>query len=126
MSAARLIKKYGQKVTVKRDKNAEAFLYGKRIEDEFNIFTITASVQPLRPDEVVDESQGSERNRHAVRLYTSVELKTVDEKNGFKADIIVYRGDEFEITQVDDWTENKRTLQHYKAIGQLINRVGKK
>lgn len=122
MSAASLINRFGQKHTVRRDTNEESTTKGKRNPDVWREFTITASIQPLRPDEVVDEQLGGERNRHSIRIYTATELHTVrTDGSQLKADRIIYNGEEFEIVQVDLWTLNKRGLQHYKAIGQLVN-----
>ncbi len=126
MSAAALIKKFGDKITLYRDDNPEETLKGKRVPDVYKTSTFTASVQPATPDEIIEESPGGERNKHGIRLYTDIELRTVNTKTRMKADIVEYQGDKFEVIQVDKWVGNKRGLQHYKAIAVKINEEVKK
>ena len=120
--SASLIKRFGQKITVKRDKNPEMTIKGKRVDDVYEDFIITASVQPIRPDEIVEDSVGAERNRQAIRLYSFDELRVNNEKLKLKADIVVYQGENYEVRQVDKWVDNKMKLVHYKSVAFLINK----
>lgn len=121
MSAA-LIKRFGQTVQIKRDKNPEVTVKGKRAPDVYDTFEVKASVQPLKPDEVIEESVGSERNTQGIKVYISQELKTVDTKARLKPDIIVYQGEEYEVRQVDKWVSNQMSLQHYRVFAFLKNK----
>ena len=121
MSVQALIKRFGQPITIQRDTNVESRLKGKRVEDIRKSFVITASVQPFDPDETVEESPGSERNRHGIRLYSVEELKVVDVEGQFKADWVEYDGEVFEVIRVSKWVRNNRTLQHYKSIAFKLN-----
>lgn len=117
MIGARFTKTY----TIKRDRNVEQTVKGKRVDDVWDEFTITASVQPLRPDEVLDEAPGGERNRHGIRVYSSVQLLTGDQRTGKKADRIVFNGEEFEVQTVEDWTQHSLSQKHYKSTAMRIN-----
>jgi hypothetical protein len=121
MSAANLIKRFGQNVVVKRDTNPEARVKGKRVDDIRTEFTIIASVQPAQPDEVLDESPGNERNSAAIKLYSFDELKAAEVENQLKSDLVVYLGEDYEVQQVDKWIDNKRNLVHYKSIAFKVN-----
>lgn len=107
--------------TVKRDQNVEQTVKGKRVDDVWTEFSIRASVQPLRPDEVLDEGVGGERNRHGVRVYSDTLLRTGDQRTGLKADRIIINGEEFEVQQVDDWTQHNLSQKHYKSMAMRIN-----
>ena len=110
-----------QNYDVLRDQNDEKRIKGKRIADQWSKFTILASIQPIRPDEVIEESPGAERNTHGIRIYTKTELNTVNEKTGRKADIIIYKGDTFECQQVDSWDTHNLSLKHFKVVAVETN-----
>lgn len=107
--------------TIKRDVNVEATVKGKRVDDVWTEFTISGSVQPLRPDEVLDEGVGGERNRHGVRVYSDTLLRTADQRTGLKADRIIIDGEEFEVQTVENWTRHSLQQKHYKSTCMRIN-----
>ena len=123
MSAGALIEKFGQEIKVFRDSNEEATLKGARVADTWKQFKIKASVQPMEPDETVEEDPGGECNKHGIRLYTSTELRVVIEGK-FKADRVEYDGELFEVVKVEKWVRNKRFLTHYKAMAFRVNNEG--
>lgn len=120
MSAA-LIRSFGANRTVLRDINKEARLKGKRLPDKWQSLTVFMSVQPLRADEIVEES--NERNAHGVKIYSFVELKTADMDAQFKADRVEYLGDTFEVTKVDKFVDNRMKLVHYRSHAFKINKA---
>ena len=123
MSAA-LIRSFGQNVTVMRDTNIEARVKGKRVDDIFQPVSMIASVQPQSPDEIRQAvGESSERNTHGIKLYSFDELKTVDVEAQFKADVVLYQGDEFEIVKVDKYVDNKMKLVHYRSFAQKVNKL---
>lgn len=124
MSAAQLIKRFGEPLTVFRDKNAEKTIKGVRVPDKYEQFVIIASVQPLRPDEIVEEARGSERAAFGIKVYSTEELRSVNVGGGLKADIVEYHGQNFEIKGVDKWIGNKRNLGHYVSTAMRINKEG--
>lgn len=74
---------------------------------------ITASVQPMRPDEKVILPEG-ERERESIKLYTVSELFTMDEETKQPADVINWEGKKFDVFQVSRY---KMGVQdHTKAI----------
>jgi len=114
-------RKFTKQYEVMRDKNVEQTVKGKRVADVWDTFTIRASVQPLRPDEVLDESPGGERNRHGVRVYSNTRLLTGDQRTGLKADRIIINDEQFEVQTVEDWTQHSLRQKHYKSTCWRIN-----
>ena len=120
--SASLIRSFGQPVTRRRDETPETRVKGKRVPDVFTESTITASVQPMRPDEIVQALGASaERNREHVKSYSFELLKTVDIKAQLKADRIVYCGDEYECVQILKYQDNRMNIEYYKAICAKVN-----
>lgn len=114
-----LIKAFGANRTVRRDTNKETRVKGKRVDDVWETISVFASVQPMRADEIVEES--NERNAAGVKVYSFDELKTTDTVNQFKADQIEFGGEWFEVVQVHKHLDNKMNLVHYKSICLKIN-----
>jgi len=122
MSAASLIKKFGQTITVKRDTNPESTVKGRRVDDIYKTFTMIASVQPMEPDDIVEDEVGSERNKMGIKIYSSQELVTINNPKRTKADIVVYQGEEYEVRKVDKYILNRRSLAHYRSLAMLMNK----
>lgn len=120
--SASLIRSFGQQIPRRRDQTPETRVKGKRVPDVFTEATITASVQPMRPDEIVQALGASaERNREHVKVYSFDLLKTVDVKAQLKADRIVYCGDEYECVQILKYQDNRMSIEFYKAICAKVN-----
>ena len=120
--SANLIRRFGQPITRKRDTTPETRVKGKRVPDVFEEATITASVQPMRPDEIVQALGASaERNRDTVKVYSFELLKTIDVNAQLKADRIIYGGDEYECIGVSKYQDNKRRIEFYKSVCAKIN-----
>jgi len=84
---------------------------GKWVEDANPIdVPITASLQPLRPQELQQLPEGRRTNQ-AFKMYTDTELKTVHNQN---PDTIIIGSSEFEVYSVAPWQNN--IINHYKAI----------
>lgn len=115
-----LITRFGQSHLVYRVRTASTFIKGVRQTDKYDQLTIVASIQPYVPRETVEEPIGQQRDRHGVRIYTSTELKAVDEKAGKRGDIVVYMGEKYEVRKVDLWQLNKMTLQHYECLAMRV------
>lgn len=83
--------------------------------DESGTFAIQATVQPLKPGEAAaaaDLTQG----KASVRIYTSTRLKTVDEG---QADRIEIMGRQYEVVSCEEWGNTR--LAHFKAIARAFN-----
>ena len=118
--SADLIRSFGAPHKVFRDKNKEARVKGKRIDDVWDELSIFMSVQPLRADEIVEDS--NERNAQGIKIYSFDELKTVDVNGQFKADRVEYIGEVFEVTKVDKYLNNQMELVHYRAHAFKVNK----
>ncbi|MCK4521419.1 MAG: hypothetical protein KAU20_02510 [Nanoarchaeota archaeon] len=106
-----------QTLTVKRVA-AGSYVLGIYQEGAESEFTIRASVQPLKANEMEllpDERRQSE----AYRLYTDTPLQTAKEgKKGspetVNADKVIIYGDTFEVYSVGTW--QNQIINHYKII----------
>lgn len=83
-------------------------------------FQFTASVQPLKGNELLTLPEGL-REKETYKLYTSTQLFTARENDDKKPDKVQIFGKTFEIIKVEIW-QNK-VIPHYKAIASLIDAV---
>jgi hypothetical protein len=102
-------------ITIKREQAGGDYVDGHYVPapDESPALTGLANIQPLGGKELLQLPE-SDRIRHPVRIYTDVALQNKD---------IVVRdlnSDEFEVQNVANWAVFG-ALQHYKAIGFLID-----
>lgn len=116
-----LIGGFAEPVKIRRFRKTE-YANGKAIEPKFKEFTIRASVQPLDPDETLNEDQG-QRDKKAVRIYADDELINVDEKTKQKGDQVLFAGEWFEIQKVEHWRGSGffAGILHYKAIAYKVS-----
>lgn len=121
MSAADLISSFGENYTVFRDLNTEQTLKGKRVADKWQTLTFLMSIQPLREDEIQEDS--NERNSDGIKIYSFDELKVVDQATGLKADVVSYLGDEFEVRKVAKYREPQSGLIHYRSQAFKLNKA---
>jgi len=118
-----LITRFGQKIKVYRDINPEKTLKGKKAPDQVETLEIMASVQPFQPREIVEEEIGSERASDAIKIYSDIQLKIIDENKRMNADLVEYDGEMYEVRKVDKWQKNMMNLNHFKAIAFKVNKV---
>lgn len=88
---------------------------------ELEKFSLSASVQPMKGNLVIQEPSARRTGDH-VRVYTEQVLYATDEKNNIVADVITRRGIRYEILEVQDWTETD--MPHYKSIAVKIDGQG--
>jgi len=74
--------------------------------------TIRASVQPASDDDLKTLPEG-ERTRRAKRIYTSSELRLVDQDAGTSADQVQVDGDWYEVRLIQ---RERSLLAHYRVI----------
>ncbi len=72
-------------------------------------FTIRASIQPIRPNEVETLPEGR-RNSKAFRLYTNADLR--DMQSDANPDQVELFGEWYEVTAKAPWQNN--VISHYK------------
>lgn len=71
---------------------------------------ITASVQPLKPEEIEQLPEGR-RNSDPLWLFTATKLNTVTTAN---PDLVVINSADYEVFQISPWQNN--VLSHYKCL----------
>ncbi len=80
------------------------------------LIDIEANIQPSKYSDVMKLREGF-RTRKSVTLYTNTLVRIMREgDDGYLADEFTWKGDDYEIMYVQDWTE-MGVLEHYKAIG---------
>lgn len=86
---------------------------GHWIEGGTSEITFTASVQPIRPEEM---SLVPELRRDTARfaLFTTFYLRTADDERATNADRVVIDGIEYEVFAVDIWQND--VIPHYRAL----------
>jgi len=84
---------------------------GRPTADDPEETDILASVQPLRDHEIQILPEG-ERQSEQKKIYTKTELKTENQHEGTKADILLIDDVEYKVMQVE---RERSVLPHYKA-----------
>lgn len=87
---------------------------GRFVKSELSGFEISASVQPLRGNEVKILPE-HRRTSESLKIYTTDQLRTSDELNQLPADVIIHDGKRFEIFSVSNWSIGT-DIPHYKII----------
>ena len=91
--------------------------YGRYTEGTPTTLAITASVQPLRPDEMQLLPEGR-RPEESFRLYTDTRLLTANRGTNKNADIVTIDGTRYEVLSCATWQND--IINHYKAIVSKI------
>jgi len=104
---------FRQAVTIKRVDAAPVATDGIYAPAATSNFTIKASIQPLKPNEMQLLEEGR-RDSEAFRLYTDTQLLTAKTSTKKNADIAVFYGNEYEVLSCATWQNN--VINHYKAI----------
>lgn len=91
-------------ITVTR-RDPGTFVKGRYVDDPTpTVFDIDAAVQPVGPDELQDLEEGR-RTGAAIDIFATVLLRTADAPGGFQPDLVDYRGESYQVDDVDDWEE---------------------
>jgi hypothetical protein len=83
--------------------------------------TITASVQPAKPDELQNLSAAARRSSAGIKVYSESELRTADEATGIQADRVSWEGEDWEVQAVS--RHRLSNLAHYKALATRMDRA---
>ena len=100
---------FRQALVVKR-KVAGTVVDGLFVEGATSDINITASIQPLKPDEVKQLPEGR-RNSKPFWLFTATELNIVSSAN---PDLVIIGGVTYEVDNIEVWQNN--VLPHYKCL----------
>lgn len=115
--ATGLIAAFGETVTLIRE-TAGHFENGRWVEGTESEIEITASIQPISGNELVNLPE-LQRTSETLKCYTTEILLTADPTTGVAADEIHYRGKRWQVQSVEPW--GVPGFSHSKAI---IMRVG--
>lgn len=115
MSASDLINAFATDAILKRQTTDgsyvdHVFVPGDIEESEFLI-----SVQPLEGRELLNFPE-AQRSRQFLKGYTAIELKTVDEANKRRADLVVINGYTYEVQRVEYWTSRGVSIVPYWKV----------
>lgn len=94
-----------------------SYTNGRWSEVTGSTLPINASVQQLRPEEMLRLAEG-QRAEATRKIYTTTQLQPADVSAGRRADRFVYLGDTWEVLSVGDWDD---LGGYYKAI---VTRAG--
>ena len=100
-------------LTVTRKSAVDTYVKGVLQVAAASTVSITASVQPLKPNEMELLPEGR-RESEAFRLYTSTKLFPAEDSTKKNADIVSIDGKNFEVLSCATWQNN--VIPHYKAI----------
>ena len=106
-------------VTIQRPNPGSYDADGRWMAPATNSFVTRASVQPMTSDELLLLPEGA-RTRGAVKLYCLDELQAGDERVMQLPDRLSWRGDLWEVHQVD--THRMRLLAHFYAVAIRVER----
>lgn len=103
-------------VTLVRSDDTGGYDQNGRYQDPgYTETVITANVQPANGIELQDLPEGR-HGRDTIKIYTAVELKTVDDQSRTQPDQIKYDGKTYQIDRV--WNRTS----HFKALATKVER----
>jgi len=114
-SASALINKFGETVTITRNDSPGSYVNGVFVEGSTTSISATISMQPLNGRELLNIPE-AQRNREFLKGYSSVQLYTVELSPSQKADVITYRGNQYEVQSVEEWRSSNNTIEPYWKI----------
>ena len=88
-----------------------------REQDEYTL-TVSASVPPLRSDEMHALPEGR-RGCRAVKVYSDKELWMADQMTGRQADTFLWLGVKFEVVASDPYMAD--VISHFRAYATEVN-----
>lgn len=93
---------------------------GQWADGSDSTLTIEADVQPLNARDLMNVPEG-QREAGWIKLYSETLLRTVDDVQGCRADVVAYKGRRWEVQKVTTW--EAIGLDHFKAECRLITEV---
>ena len=101
-------------LTVRRFREG-TWVDGKYEPGPLDTLTFSASVQPLRPNELLQLPE-ARRTRQAMKVYTSEALQTANEQLNLQSDEVDILGLTFEVHSVEKWTLPSSSIEHFKSV----------
>ncbi len=105
------------------DCGGNGWVNGKYDKGKFRTLKIKASVQPMKPNEILQLPE-HRRTSESLKIYTCDRLFTSDESQQRAADVVHHDGKDFEIHSVANWAIGT-CIPHYKAIAVKIDGQGR-
>lgn len=107
-----------QEITVTRAA-AGTWVAGQWVPGADKIYKVLAVVQPAsgRDQLILDEAL---RTREIIVLYTRKALQTTNEKGSQTADVVGYRGSDWQVQHVESW--DRTGLPHFKVLASKVER----
>jgi len=102
---------------------AGEWINGRFAKGDATDSSISASVQPLRSNEILLLPEGR-RTTEALKIYTKDRLFTSDEKAQTPADILTIDGVRYEVHMTEAWNLNGSNQEHYKSIALKMDGEG--
>lgn len=91
---------------------------GRWVDPEPTVFEMKVAVQPANPKELVHLPEG-DRLRGSIKIYSEAELRTANPRTKTRADVVTYRGEDYEVKSTDLYAGFG--LSAYKAIAVRLD-----
>ena len=112
-----MINIFSEDLVVIRPTTEGAYVLGKFVPSKSTNLKIKATIEPMNAQTLLLLPEG-ERVKESIRIYTDVELFTVDSLKTKRADVVCYRGREYEVQMVKHWTT---LIPHFAVVAVLKN-----
>lgn len=110
-------------ITVKRAVKQGSFIDGRFVEAKPITFELRASVQPMTGKELKFEAQARQTS-NVINLFVFEELTTGEQIELKQSDEFMWRGNDYQVFGVEDWTNTD--LPHYKCKAEMVDTQGSK
>lgn len=110
-----------QETLIVRRQTPGSYVNGNFVEGDSTETSFVGVTQPLTPRDLALLPEGQMENE-GIKIYTETQLFTGNEKTKQKADIIVWRGNTYEVLRVEHRYQIPN-LVHYKAQATLTDGV---
>jgi hypothetical protein len=108
----RVIPSFAQDIPVLRYPKGTYDAKGRLQGQEPERITIRGVPQTATDEEMMKVDEGR-RARGGIRIYTDVELRTVSVDGATQPDIVLWKGERWQVEQIDNWSD---IGFHWKAI----------
>lgn len=89
---------------------------GRYVDGAPSTFDIVASIQPTTPQDLLRLPEGL-RTKDSVTIWTDTLLRMALAPSGYKADVVEYQGQAYEVQTIWNWAESG---EFYKAVAQKV------
>lgn len=105
-------------IEVIRNKQAGYYdIDGLYVEGQKERIDLSVVVTPAKGRELLHLPE-AQRSSEMLKIYSDEKLLTVDEGVSKIADVVVWRGHEYQVQIVDDWTHTD--LPHYRSLAAKV------